>query len=73
MRAEAVKRRAEDLPRDDQRGIAFTQSAGDLISNILFSSMPDAKNLTLQMSSGPQYRTSWVFHNQPSHTWLGTH
>ena len=43
MRAEALKRRAEDLPRDDQRGTAFTQSAGDPISNVLFSSMPDAK------------------------------
>ena len=43
IRAEALKRHAEVLPRDDQRGIAFTQSAGDPISNVLFSSMPDAK------------------------------
>ena len=42
-RAEGLKRRAEDLPRDDQRGIAFIQSAGDPFSNVLFSSMPDAK------------------------------
>ena len=37
-RAEGQMRRAKDLPRDDQRGIAFTQSSGDPVSNALFSS-----------------------------------
>ena len=43
MRAEALKRRAEDLPRDDQRDIAFIQSAGDPFSDFIFSSLPNAE------------------------------
>ena len=38
IRAEALKLRAEDPHRDDQRGIAFTQSAAGTISNALFAS-----------------------------------
>jgi len=37
-RAEAQALRAKNLPRDDQRGVAFIQSSGDPVSNALFSS-----------------------------------
>ena len=43
MQAEALKRRAETLPADDQRKIAYLQSSGDPFSNSLFESLPDAE------------------------------
>ena len=43
MRVEALKRWPENLPKDDQRGIAFIQSASDPFSNVIFSSLPNAE------------------------------